>query len=295
MLKISFVGLGQMGKPMAMNMFKSGADLTVSSRSGAHFAEFEKKGIRTSQDPVRIAQGQIIFLCLPDGDVVRDVLFGEKGLVNHLKAGQTIVDFSTISYSLTVEVAKRLEGLGVGFLDAPISGMEARAIDGTLTIMCGGKPEILDTVKPYLECVGAKIIHMGGSGAGQLTKLFNQMLYTINMAGVAEILPLVVKMGLDPEKFGQVINSGTGRSHASEFFIPRLLRDHFSDGYSLKKGYKDLISASEISADLCVPLPTMHAAITTYQMAMSKGYGDQDKGILVRVFEDLLDVNCGKR
>lgn len=294
-MRISFVGLGQMGKPMAMNMLKSGADLTVSSRTGAHFAEFEEKGIQTSHDPARIAQGQIIFLCLPDGEVLWDVLFGDNGLVSHLKAGQTIVDFSTISYSLTVEIAQRLEGLGVGFLDAPISGMEARAIDGTLTIMCGGKQEILDKARPYLECVGAKIIHMGGSGTGQLTKLFNQMLYTINMAGVAEILPLVAKMGLDAEKFGQVINSGTGRSHASEFFIPRLLRDHFSDGYSLKKGYKDLISASEISADLCAPLPTMHAAITTYQMAISKGYGDQDKGIMVRVFEDLLGVHCGKR
>jgi 3-hydroxyisobutyrate dehydrogenase-like beta-hydroxyacid dehydrogenase len=293
-MKISFVGLGQMGKPMAMNMLKSGDDLTVSSRTGTHFAEFEKKGAQTSQDPARIAQSQIIFLCLPDGEVVRDVLFGDHGLASHLKAGQTIVDFSTISYLLTVEIAKRLEGLGVGFLDAPISGMEARAIDGTLTIMCGGKPQTLDKVRPHLECVGSKIIHMGDSGSGQLTKLFNQMLYTINMAGVAEILPLVVKMGLDAERFGQVINSGTGRSHASEFFIPRLLRNHFSDGYSLKKGYKDLTSASEISADLCVPLPTMHAAITTYQMAISKGYGDQDKGIMVRVFEDLLGVHCGK-
>lgn len=284
-----------MGKPMAINMLRSGAGLTVSSRSGAHFAEFEKKGVRTSHDPAQIAQGQIIFLCLPDGDVVRDVLFGGNGIANHLKEGQTVVDFSTISYSLTVQVARRLESLGVGFLDAPVSGMEARAIDGTLTVMCGGKLEILDEVRPYLECVGAKIIHMGGNGTGQLTKLFNQMLYTINMAGVAEILPLAVKMGLDPEKFGQVINSGTGRSHASEFFIPRLLRDHFSDGYSLRKGYKDLISASEIGADLCVPLPTMHAAIATYQMAMRKGYDDQDKGILVRVFEDLLGVNCRKR
>lgn len=293
-MKISFVGLGQMGKPMAMNMLKSGAELIACSRSKTHFAELEEKGIQTTQDPAQLAQSEIIFLCLLDGKVVQEVLFGETGLVNHLRAGQSIVDFSTISPSLTVEIAGRLNDLGIGFLDAPISGMETRAVDGTLTVMCGGQQTTLDKVMPYLQCIGDKIIYMGGSGSGQLAKLFNQMLYMINMAGVAEILPLAVKMGLDPEKFEQVINSGTGKSHASEFFIPRLLRDHFSEGYSLKKGYKDLISAAEISADLCVPLPTMHAAITTYQMAMRMGHGDQDKGIMVRVFEELLGVDCRK-
>ncbi|TCT07134.1 NAD(P)-dependent oxidoreductase [Paralcaligenes ureilyticus] len=293
-MKISFVGLGQMGKPMALNMLKSGAELIVSSRSNTHFAEFEKKGVPTTQDLAQVAQSHIIFLCLLDSEVVQDALFGEKGFAKHLTTGQIVVDFSTISYSLTMEIAKRLQDRGIGFLDAPISGMEARAVDGTLTVMCGGKRETLDEVRPYLECVGNKIIYMGASGSGQLTKLFNQMLYAINMAGVAEILPLAVKMGLDPEKFAQVINSGTGRSHASEFFVPRILRDHFSDGYSLKKGYKDLVSAAEISADLCAPLPAMHAAIATYQAAMRKGYGDYDKGIMVRVFEELLGVSCRK-
>jgi len=294
-MKISFVGLGQMGKPMAMNLLKSGAELTVSSRKGNTYPEFAEKGVRTTADLAEIAQADIIFLCLPDGKVVENYLMGEAGLAGHLKAGQTVVDFSTCSYTVTIDIAKRLAERGIGFLDAPISGMEARAIEGTLTIMCGGEEEVLNRVMPYLECVGTKIILMGGSGSGQLMKLVNQLLYAINAAGLAELLPMAVKLGLAPEKIANVVNSGTGRSHASEFFLPRILKDSFTDAYSLNNGYKDLISAAEISASLTIPLPVLHAATTTYQTAMIKGYGDQDKGSMIRVFEELLGVSFRKQ
>ncbi|MDR3561120.1 MAG: NAD(P)-dependent oxidoreductase [Negativicutes bacterium] len=294
-MRISFVGLGQMGKPMAMNMLKSGAELTVSSRSGKTYAEFEKAGVRTTSDLAVIAESEIIFLCLTDGKFLQQYLMGENGLVKYLRAGQTIVDFGTSSYTITMDIVKQLAEMGIDYLDAPISGMEARAIDGTLTIMCGGELAVLDRVRPYLETVGTKIIHMGGSGCGQLMKLTNQLLYAINMAGLAEILPMAVKLGLDPEKVGQVVNSGTGRSHASEFFIPRILKDSFTEAYSLNNGYKDLVSAAEISANLNVPLPVLHAAATTYQTAMLKGYGEQDKGSMIRVFEELLGVSYRKK
>ncbi|MDR3562977.1 MAG: NAD(P)-dependent oxidoreductase [Negativicutes bacterium] len=290
-MKISFVGLGQMGKPMAMNMLKSGAELIVSSRQGKAYSEFAEQGIKTTNSMAEIAQGEIIFLCLPDGKVVENYLMGEDGLASHLKAGQTVVDFSTISYTVAVDMAKRLAQRGIGLIDAPISGMEARAIAGTLTIMCGGEKDVLAKAMPYLECVGNNIIHMGGSGSGQLMKLVNQLLYAINAAGLAEILPMAVKLGLDPERVGQVVNSGTGKSHASEFFIPRILKGSFAEAYSLDNGYKDLKSAAEISADFTIPLPVLHAATTSYQTAMLKGYGDQDKGAMIRIFEELLGVS----
>jgi 3-hydroxyisobutyrate dehydrogenase-like beta-hydroxyacid dehydrogenase len=289
-MKIAFVGLGQMGKPMAMNMLKSGATLIVNSRRDNNFAEFAAKGAQATLDLAEVAQAGIIFLCLPNSQSVQDMLLGEKGLVNHLRPGQTVVDFSTITYSATMDIASRLQEHGVGFIDAPVSGMEARAIDATLTVMCGGTPEVFDRVKPYLECVGSKILYMGGSGSGQLTKLVNQLLYDINMAALAEVLPMAVKMGLDPEKVGQVVNSGTGKSHASEFFIPRILKGGFSEAYSLKNAYKDLVSAAEISSGLNIPLPVLHAATTTYQMALLQGHGDKDKGAMIYVFEELLGV-----
>ena len=168
--------------------------------------------------------------------------------------------------------------------------MEARAIDGTLTVMCGGDAGIFEIVRPYLECIGNKILYMGGVGSGQLTKLINQLLFDINVAALAEILPMAVKMGLDPDLVGDVVNSGTGRSYASEFFIPRILKNGFSDGYPMKHAYKDLVSAAEVSADLGIPLPVLGAATTTYQMALLKGFGDLDKSGMIRVFEELLGV-----
>jgi len=189
-----------------------------------------------------------------------------------------------------MEIAGRLQDRDVAFIDAPVSGMEARAIDGTLAVMCGGKQEIFEVVKPYLDKIGSKILFMGPTGTGQFTKLINQLLFDINVAALAEILPLAVKMELDPQKVGEVVNSGTGRSYASEFFISRILKDNFSEGYALKNAYKDLVSAAEISANQCIPTPVLHAATTTYQMALLKGYGDQDKGAMIHVFEELLGV-----
>lgn len=289
-MKIGFIGLGQMGKHMALNMLKSKAELIVNDINTECFAEFISKGVIATTDITEVANAEIIFLSLPETKVVKSVLLGEKGLLKHLKKGQIVVDLSTITYTGTMEIAKSLEEQGIAFIDAPVSGMEARAIDGTLTIMCGGKAEYFEKIKPMLEYIGNKILHMGGTGKGQLTKLINQLLFDINAAGLAEILPMAVKLGLDPVKVGEVVNSGTGRSYASEFFIPRAMKDNFREGYSMKNAYKDLVSGAEISADLCIPLPVLHAATTTYQMALLKGLGEKDKGAMICIFEELLGV-----
>lgn len=290
-MRIGFIGLGQMGKHMALNMLKSGQELIVNDLDTDHFPEFEKEGALTTTNLTDMAQADIIFLSLPGSQIVQSILLGDNGLINVLRPEQIVVDLSTINYSSTVKIAKCLEEKGIGFLDAPVSGMEARAIEGTLTVMCGGKKEIFDKIMPLFECIGNKIIYMGDSGSGQLTKLINQVLYDINVAALAEILPMSVKMGLDPEKVGQVVNSGTGRSYASEFFIPRILKGNFKDGYPMKNAYKDLVSAAEISTNDCIPMPLLSAATHTYQMALLRGYGDRDKGGMIGVFEDLLGVH----
>lgn len=289
-MKVGFIGLGQMGKHMAINMLKSGAELIVNDIRTEYFQDFAQRGVKATTDLMEVAQADIIFLSLPDTKVVKDVLLSEKGLVKHMKSGQIVVDLSTITYTGTLEIAKTLEKEGIAFIDAPVSGMEARAIDGTLTIMCGGKKEVFEGIVPLLKCIGNKILYMGGTGKGQLTKLINQLLFDINVAALAEVLPMAVKLGLDPVKVGEVVNSGTGRSYASEFFIPRILKDNFREGYSLGNAYKDLVSAAEISADLCIPLPVLHAATTTYQMALLKGHTQRDKGAMICVFEELLGV-----
>jgi 3-hydroxyisobutyrate dehydrogenase-like beta-hydroxyacid dehydrogenase len=289
-MKIGFVGLGQMGKPMAMNMLKSGDEVVVVDLDTRSFAEFEAKGARTSRDVTAIGDADIVFLSVPNGKVVKAVLTGEGGLLAGAKRGQIVVDTSTITYSETMEVARACSERGVVFLDAPISGMEKRAIEGTLTVMCGGERDVFDKVKPLLELIGDKILYMGGLGSGQLTKLINQLLFDINAAALAEVLPMAVKMGLDPDLVAEVINSGTGRSYASEFFLSRILADHWTDGYLMKHAYKDLVSGAHISADLCIPMPVLAAATATYQTALLRGHGDKDKGGMVQVFEELLGV-----
>lgn len=287
-MKIGFIGLGQMGKPMAFNLLKCGEKVIVNDIQATAFPEFEKKGAGTTTKLQDMAQCDIIFLSLPDTKVVKMVLLGENGLLGSLKKGQIVADLSTINYTTSMEIAKAFEEKGVEFMDAPVSGMEARAIDGTLTVMCGGKKETFDTLMPYFKCMGNNVLHMGNHGCGQLSKAINNILFDINIAAFAEILPMAVKLGLDPEQIGAVINSSSGKSYASEFFIPRILKRNFGDGYPMEHAYKDLVSGAEISAQLCIPLPLMHAATTTYQMALLKGLGHKDKGAMTCVFEDLL-------
>lgn len=289
-MKLGFVGLGQMGRPMAINLLKAGKPLLVHSEDTRVYPEMERAGATPVPRLRDIAQADVIFLCLPHAGVVHDVLFGRSGLAQDLRPGQRIVDTSTISYATTMDIAQRLAALGVDFLDAPVSGMEARAVEGTLTIMCGGERAVFDGVEPLLRCMGNQILHMGAAGSGQLTKLVNQLLFDINCAALAEILPMAVKMGLDADQVGAVINSSTGRSYASEFFVPRILKEDFSSGYPMKAAYKDLVSAAEIGARLCIPMPVLAAATVTYQTALLQGHGEKDKGAMLLPFEQLLGV-----
>lgn len=286
-MSIAFIGLGTMGKYMALNLIKSGELIVVSDVVDKAFAEFTEKGVAATTAVAETAKTDVIFLSLPNTEIVQNVI---GGLLPHLHEGQLIVDLSTIKYNATVELRKTLDEAGIEFLDAPVSGMESRAKDGTLTVMCGGKEEIFDKVKHYFDYIGNKVLYMGGSGAGQLTKLINQLLFDINAAALAEILPMSVKMGLDSEKIGQVVNSGTGRSYASEFFIPRVLKNSFHNGYPMRSAYKDLVSAAELGANLGIPMPVLAAATATYQQALLKGLGDNDKGGMIKVFEDQLGV-----
>ena len=289
-MTLGFVGLGQMGKPIALNLLRSGADLIVADRDDSRFDAFTGKGARATTRLGELADADIIFLCLPHDGVVRDVLLGADGLLPRLAPGRTIVDLSTIVHAASLAIAEAVEARGVAFLDAPITGMEARAVDATLTIMCGGTRGTFDRVKPVLSLIGSKILYMGPSGSGQLTKLINQLLFDINAAALGEVLPMAAKMGLDPDLIGEVVNSGSGRSFASEFFLPRILKGHFADGYPMAHAYKDLISGAELSARHCIPMPVLAAATATYQAALLRGHGAKDKGAMVQVFEDLLGV-----
>ncbi|MGO4328231.1 NAD(P)-dependent oxidoreductase [Cupriavidus sp. 2TAF22] len=290
---VGFVGLGQMGKPMALNLIHADTDLLVASKLQDAYPELRAAGATTTEDLAGLTDAHIVFLSLPGTASVLDVLFGEGGLASLLRPGSIVVDTSTMEHGATMDIHARLSAAGIAFLDAPVSGMQSRAEAGTLTVMCGGAEETFETVRPWLERMGNNILYMGDAGSGQLTKLVNQLLFDINCAALAEILPMSRKMGLDPEKIASVINSGTGRSYASEFFLPRILARHFSDGYPLKAAYKDLVSAAELGARHCIPMPVLAAATATYQISLLAGHGTSDKGAMTRFFEDMLAVQFG--
>ncbi|MCF8097007.1 MAG: NAD(P)-dependent oxidoreductase, partial [Desulfarculaceae bacterium] len=235
-----------------------------------------------------------VLLSLPNTAIVEEVIFGKDGLASTAQPGLIICDCGTTSYLPTLELAERLAGQGVVLVDAPVSGMEARAISGELTVMYGGSSEVFQALTPAFEAMGNKVLNMGQVGSGQLTKLVNQLLFNISCAAIAEILPMATKLGLDPEKVTQVVTTGTGRSFAAEFFAPLALEGVFDQGYPLKHAYKDMISAAEISANKQIPLPMTSAATTTYQMALAEGHGDLGKGAMFKVFERLLDVEFRK-
>lgn len=294
--KIGFIGLGQMGKWMATNLLKAGFDLTVCDLNTDAVKFLTDQGSRSARTASELAQKvDLIFLSLPDTAVVETALFGENGLMHGARPGQIVLDLGTSSYMQTLEFSARLRDKGIVFSDAPVSGMEARAKDAALTIMFGGSEDLLHQLMPLLKIIGNKIVHMGPVGTGQLTKLVNQLLFNTSMAALAEILPMAVKLGLDPEKVAEVVTTGTGRSFGLEFFTPHILNNRFDHGYPLESAYKDMISASEISARRKIPMPLVKAATTTYQMALAQGYGNEDKGAMIKVFEQMLGVQFRKK
>lgn len=289
--KIGFIGLGTMGKWMALNIMKAGFPVTVYDVDREALEFLTGQGAEPADSPADLAgRVQWVLLSVPNTEVVEEVIFGEQGLVEGAASGLVIVDTSTINYLPTLDIDQRLRERGIVFADAPVSGMEARARDAELTVMFGGDEHIFELVRPALDAIGNKIIYMGKTGSGQLTKLINQLLFNISAAAIAEILPMAVRLGLDPVKVTDVVTTGTGRSFAAEFFAPLALDGIFDRGYPLKSAYKDMISAAEICAREKIPLPLVHAATTTYQMALADGYGDESKGAMIKVFERMLGV-----
>ena len=296
LVKTGFIGLGAMGKWMALNMLKAGFPVRIYDINPAAIPFLTALGAEAAESPADVA-GHVdwLFLSLPDTEVVEKSIFGEKGVAEGAKPGLVLVDLSTIGYIPTLEINRKLKERGILFADAPVSGMEARAKEAKITVMFGGDESLFETVRPVLEVIGNQIVYMGEVGSGQLTKLINQLLFNISCAGLAEVLPMAVKLGLDPEKVAQVVTTGTGRSFAADFFIPLTLENRFDEGYPVKSAYKDLISAAEISAHKGIPLPVVNAAAVTFQMAMAEGFGDLSKGGLIRLFEKMLKTEFRKK
>jgi 3-hydroxyisobutyrate dehydrogenase-like beta-hydroxyacid dehydrogenase len=294
--KIGFVGLGTMGKWMAFNLMKAGFPLKFFARRKEVVEQMTSQGGKALPSLKELAQESTwVIFCLPDTEAVEAVLFGKDGIVDVLKPGQVVIDCGTIHPLSSRKIAASLQGRGIPFLDAPISGMEARAKAGTLTIMVGGEEAVFQQVRPALEAMGNKIIYVGISGNGQMMKLINQVMFDIHCAAIAELLPMAVKMGLDPEQTCTVARTGTGQCFALDNFAPLILEGNFGPGYPLADAYKDMVHVAEISSAHRIPLPITAAAMVTYQMALDQGLGKENKGAMIKVWEGVLGVQVRKK
>jgi len=295
-LRVGFIGLGEMGKWMAINVVNAGFPVTVYDIRSDPVKVLVEKGAIFGENPAEVARkADCVLLSLPDIQIVEEVIFGENGLISGLSSGSILVDLSTINYLATQRIEEELKARGVTFIDAPVSGMEARAKEGTLTVMVGGDSNAVEKIRPILDAIGDNVAYMGKGGNGQLAKLVNQLFFNISVAAMAEILPMAVKLGLEPEAIYRVVTTGTGRTFALEFFTPYILRNDFKPGYSLLSAYKDMISAAEISSQKKIPLPVFFAAMQTYQMALVEGLGNENKAAMIKVWEKALGVEVRRK
>lgn len=297
-MKVSFIGLGVMGNGMALNLAKGEKegefDFLACDINSKVLKKFQDNGIKTSTNINDTVESDYILLCLPNVEVLKETILGPEGILKDMKAGQTIIDFSTISYSETIKIHEQCEQKDVNFLDCPISGQQKGSEDGTLSIMCGGDEEVFNHIKPILERMGTQILYMGDCGSGQLTKMINNCVLNICAASFSELMPVGVKLGLDPEKLGDVLMTATGSSFASKTLVPKVLEGNFEHGFSLDKAYKDMDSMFEVLTKQEIPLPTLNGAMQSYQLALQHGQRDYYKHAMIRFYEDMLDVKVRK-
>ena len=292
---IGFIGLGVMGQGMALNIHKAGYPLYVFDIDDQAVKVLTNAGAEAVGNMQQLADRcDWIILSLPNTAIVEAILWGDQGLSEHLSPGQIVIDCGTTHPLATIDFHKRFEDNKICFLDAPVSGMEKRACEGTLTTMVGGLKEVFDVVKPLFESMSSTVVYMGVAGSGQLTKVINNVFLNVACATVAELLPLSVKMGLDPEKIVEVAGSGSGQSFALNIFGPLILERDFSHGYPMESAYKDMSAIVEVINTHHIPIPVTMAALSTYQTALNRGLGKESKGAMVKVWEEVLGVEVKK-
>jgi len=290
-MKIGLIGLGIMGKPMSKNLIKAGYDLTVMDRNQAAVAEVVAAGAKSAPTAKAVAeQVDIIITMLPNSPHVKEVVLGENGILEGAKPGTVFMDMSSIAPLVSRELAAKLAEKGVDMLDAPVSGGEPKAIDGTMSVMVGGKQEIFDKCYPIMKAMAGSVVRAGEVGAGNITKLANQVIVALNIAAVSEALVLASKAGVEPELVYQAIRGGLAGSTVLDAKAPLMMDRKFDPGFRINLHIKDLNNALETSHEMGVSLPLTAAVMEMMQALKTDGKGDADHGSLVTYYEKMAKV-----
>lgn len=289
--RIGLVGLGIMGKPMGKNLLKAGFPLTIWNRSAGRDTELVELGAKTAGSPREVAENSdIIITMVSDSPDVEQVILGEAGIIHGVRAGAVVVDMSTISPQVTREIAAALRAKKVDMLDAPVSGGEKGAIEGTLSIMVGGEAFVLERVRPAFEALGKRIVHIGENGMGQVCKLANQIAVVLNNLSMSEALVFAAKSGADVSKVLEAIQAGAAGSWALNNYAPKILRRDFSPGFMVSLQQKDLNLVMEASRDMHLSLPGTALAYELQKSLQAQGLDREGNFALVKVIEQLAGV-----
>jgi len=289
--RIGFIGLGIMGKPMAQNLSKAGYPLAVYARRPDMMQPLVNMGAVACENPQAVAaQSDIIFTIVSDTPDVEQVILGEKGVIYGAQAGSVVIDMSTISPSATRRMAESLARKGIQMLDAPVSGGEQGAIDGTLSIMVGGKEETFQKVLPLFEVLGKNIVHVGEHGAGQVTKACNQIVIAQTLVAVTEAFILARVSGADPVKVRAALLGGFAGSRVLETHGQRILEHNFKPGFKARLHQKDMRISMEAAHEMGVALPGAALASQYLNALIGEGLGEEDSSALATILEKVSGV-----
>ena len=288
-LRVGYIGLGLMGKSVARNIMKAGFPLVVFTRSKEKIDELVSEGAFPATSPADVArQVDVVFTNLPDSPDVLSVVFGENGIASTIRAGSIFVDNSTIKPSVAQEIARRLLAeRQVQALDAPVSGGDIGARNGTLTIMVGGDGVALERVMPVLLAMGKKVTHIGGAGSGQVCKAANQIMVAAQMVAMGELLVFSKKCGADPTKVVEAIKSGAAQCWTLDVKPQRLFDGNREPGFKASMQSKDLGIIMESAKEFGVPLPTTAVNAQLFQAMLQNGMGDKDNSAVVAILEQM--------
>ena len=294
-MRIGFIGLGIMGKPMAKNLIKAGYSLVVNDINKEAVAELVSAGAAEAASAKEVAsQSDVVVTMLPNSPHVQTVVLGEGGVIEGAREGLVVVDMSSISPIVSREVAAELAKKGVVMLDAPVSGGEPKAIDGTLAIMVGGPEETFKVVEPILQVMGGSVTLVGEIGSGNTTKLANQIMVAANIAGMSEALVLATKADVDPEKVFKAIRGGLAGSTVLDAKAPLVLDGNFKPGFRIDLHIKDLQNALDTAATVKTPTPLSDLIIEMMRSLSSDGKGSDDHGGLVQWYEKEAGIEVRK-
>lgn len=291
-LKVGFIGLGTMGFPMASNLLAKGVPLLVNdiacSRTEALTAKFGNASNASYSDIALSCK--IVFLILPSGKIVKDVLFSDGGLLGYgPEKDMIVVDMSSVAPHESIEIASRLRDAGIEFLDAPVSGGEEKAIDGTLSFMVGGKGDVYNKIEPYFELMGTSSVLIGETGSGSMTKLVNQVIVNNTIAAISEGFTLASKAGIPLDKVFSAIRGGLAGSRVLETKVPKMLSRDFSPGGSLSINMKDIGNVIDTARFLNCPVPYSSMLFEIMKTLKNRDLLKEDHSALIKYFEEIAE------